>query len=173
MNKTFNRILSVTAGALMASALTVLMPAAAMAEEGNKADALVVTYNSGAEEYFFLQDTPVVTFSGQQLHIKAVEMEADREMADVAGFTFEKRTVGSSVETVANRVAFCFNGTDVTLSGLEPAAVWTIYDLNGVSRKTGIADASGACSITLSDLGKGLFILSVNNTKTSYKLNLK
>lgn len=163
------KFLSILAGALLAPAL---MPLGSQAAEPETKTALVVTYTWGAEEVFFLSDKPEISFGGDKLKITAPDVVAERGFADIETFTFAQRPT-VSIENVTESVTFQFtDGENVTVTGVAAGAPCAIYDTRGVRVASMEADSQGRMSASLSSLPKGVYILTVNNTKT-YKLNVK
>ena len=80
LKKSFSLLLR---GSLLSASLAWFGPAALQADELK--DCLIVHMQNGNKVSYVLEDTPVVTFEGDKLHVQAAAVSDDHILADVSG----------------------------------------------------------------------------------------
>lgn len=134
----------------------------ALAEELK--DCLVVHKVGGAQVSYVLEDTPVVTFDAENMHIAANALTDDHKLAEVERFTFEKSSSLATVRPGDSRITV--TDREVILEGFTPAASASITDMNGRVTQTVGIDGSGMAVLTIADLSTGVYIVSTTDGKT-------
>lgn len=155
-------------GSLLAASLAWLGTPAVQADELK--DCLIVHLQSGSKVSYVLEDTPVVTFEGDKLHVQAAAVSDDHKLADVARFTFDKAS--GLGEIAAGDWRITVKDNLVVLEGFTPGSSAGIADMQGrVVASARIGD-TGAASISVTDLPAGVYVVSTTDGKT-FKLYKK
>lgn len=155
-------------GALLASACAFFATPTANADELK--DHLVVHKQSGAKVYYVLEDTPVVTFNSNKLHVESKSVSDDHNLSDVDKFTFEKTTSLSEIAKGDQRITIKDNY--VMLEGFTPGAVVTLNDMQGRVLVSTVVSDNGDATIYTTDIPTGVYVVSTSDGKT-FKLYKK
>lgn len=165
ITKSFTRLVR---GSLLAGVIAWCGAPALQAEELK--DCLIVHMQNGNTVSYVLEDTPVVTFVGDKLHVEAAAVSDDHQLADVARFTFDKSTGLSEINAGDYRITVKDN--QVMLQGFKAGAMATIADMQGRNvASTRISD-SGEATMSMAELPAGVYIVSTTDGKT-FKLYKK
>ncbi len=153
---------------MLASAVTCCAAPAAMA--GELKDAVVVYMHDGSTAKYILEQTPIVTFVEDKLHVESSVVSCDHNLSDVDNFRFEQ--VDAAVESIAAdeyRISVVDN--TVLLQGFTPGSVASLTDIEGRTVARVTVGADGEASIALSNLATGVYIVSTTDGKTFKLLN--
>lgn len=151
--------------AVIASSLALCTAPFAHAEELK--DCLIVHMQGGSKISYVLEDTPVVSFAGENLHVEAAQVSNDHKLADVEKFTFEKSTSLSAV--LANECRIIVKNGIVTLEGLTPSIEVRLSDMQGRMMASTKAGTDGIASLPLDNISTGVYIVSTTDGK-SFKI---
>lgn len=120
---------------------------------------LVLTRNNTEVAKFSLNDTPVITFSGDDLVVTCNGEEKLKTSMEGLKNSFESVETGiqdiESEEPAKPRFIF----GEAILEGLKSGDPITVYTLDGKVVSHTTANANGSATINISNLGKGIFIL--------------
>lgn len=142
------------------------VPASAQDEQ----DCLVVHMRDGGRVSYVLEETPVVTFVGNNLHVQTTAVSNDHEVAAVDKFTFEKVSSLNDVTVGECRISVV-DGV-VSIQGLEPSQEVSVADIRGrIVARVG-ADSMGVAVLSIRDMAQGVYIVTVADGK-SFKLYQK
>ena len=135
-------------------------------------DCLVVHTTDGEKTYYVLEDTPVVTFTGDNLHIKSASLEADVKFDNVKQFTFESRDVESVKDLTVGECRITVRNNEVTLEGFKAGSRVAVYAMNGVCVLADtIAQDGCATTLSLGHLDSGVYVVST--VSKSFKIVVK
>lgn len=142
--------------------MTMLAAPCALAEDLK--DCLTVHLQSGSKATYVLEETPVVTFIGDNLHIESSTLSNDHKLNDVVKFTFDKTSGIEAVQAGDYRITVLAG--IVRLEGFTPGANATVCDIQGRNMASAIVGANGDAEISLANLSNGIYILSTTDGKT-------
>lgn len=146
----------------------------AMVALGSKVSAagfhtLKVMLTDDTQSEFVLSDEFKASFTADALHIFTPSKEIDIPKEQVKSLAFsEEGGAGISDVEAAGQDAH-FDGETLAVTGLKAGSVIAVYGVDG--RCLSKAEAEGEYVINLSELTRGVVIVSVNGV--SYKINVK
>ncbi len=125
---------------------------------------VLVNRTDGSKLEYKFHDCPVVFVEGNNINI-SVTMTQEKvviPMADIVNLTFNKV---SGVESVIDdgRIFFGITHETLEVSGLEPSARVTVYDMAGMMCVQGTCDANGCVTIAIGDLAKGIYVVNAGD----------
>ncbi len=128
---------------------------------------LYVHTADGQTVNFQFSDEPIATIENGELHIQLASLqEVAYNLENVVKLTLDADP--ASVGTVEGKsLSFYVTADKVLIDGLDAAAAVAVYDVKGRSLVSGTADTVGHAEISLSGLGKGVYIVST--PKQSFK----
>lgn len=129
--------------ALAMSAMTVMA----------KETALRIMLNNGSQEFYSLQDKPVVTFTDDNLCITSGTVSSSYPRGDIQSINFIDKTTSLSAPAVAGTVRYLYDGETFSCPGHDI----TVYNLGGIHI------SSGHDSVALGHLSRGIYIVKVNH----------
>ena len=147
------------------SSLALFMAPLVQAEEFK--DCLIVHLHGGSTVSYVLEDTPVVTFVGENLHVEANQLSDDHKLADVAKFTIDN--VAALADVMANEYRITIQDNTVTIEGLTPNTGIQFADIQGRIIASCNADTDGNATLSLSHITAGVYIVSTTDGK-SFKI---
>ena len=165
LKKSFSLLLR---GSLLSASLAWFGPAALQADELK--DCLIVHMQNGNKVSYVLEDTPVVTFEGDKLHVQAAAVSDDHILADVARFTFDKAS--GLGEIAAGDCRITVRNDLVVLEVLTPGSSAIIADMQGRLVASARIDDAGATSFSVAEFPAGVYVVSTTDGKT-FKLYKK
>lgn len=129
--------------ALAMSAMTVMA----------KETALRIMLNNGSQEFYSLQDKPVVTFTDDNLCITSGTVSSSYPRGDIQSINFIDKTTKLSAPSVAGTVRDLYDGETFSCPGHDIM----VYNLGGINI------ASGHDSVALGHLNRGIYIVKANH----------
>lgn len=147
------------------SSLALCMTPVVQAEEFK--DCLIVHLHGGSTVSYVLEDTPVVTFVGENLHVEADQLSDDHKLANVEKFTFDN--VAALADVMANEYRITIQDNYVTIEGLTPNTGIQLADIQGRIIASCNADTEGNATLSLSHITAGVYIVSTTDGK-SFKI---
>ena len=131
--------------------LWLLLPQTLLAQ----VNAVVVNMTDGTKTVFMLTDKPVITYSGNNLVLKASTKEASVPVTSIINVTLEDHNTPTKIQPVL---------TDRMLFQQLPAGSEVrVYTVDGKSVCTLTADSDGSVSLDLSRLPRGVLIIQTPN----------
>lgn len=128
---------------------------------------MAITAKNGDVVELQFVDEPIATFTDENVTFTDInEKKLIYPMADVEKITFES-TTRSAVEEIADdaaaRLRVCVTKTAVTVDGLEPGALLSVYNLAGQLAASAIADAAGHAEASTESLAAGVYVVVMPN----------
>ena len=123
---------------------------------------LVVELRDGSHANFLLADKPKITFTVEQMSIVSENLSMEFERSNVKKYHFASDASTGICDTPAESTAVVENNT-LIISGVADGTAITICNVNGAIVKQTTAVA-GSCTLTLSDLANGFYLVRNNNT---------
>ena len=121
-----------------------------------------VTTVDGSTVDFEFADEPVMTFNGADMTISsAASADTKFQMDNVVSVTFS--SVPSGIATVKDGesgIHVSVSDGKITVSGMAANAKVSVYDVGGALVASANADAGGQAVVNISNLGKGVFVVS-------------
>lgn len=142
-------------------AMTLLLPLCTLAAQKT----LVVELTTGQTASYLLQEKPVLTMKGTQLHIATATIQTDYERGEVKQFFF----TGESTDVrEVPKEALQFKQTDtdhLEICGLLKNADITVCDLSG--RKSGsVTRTENTAVVSLRGCHNGIYLVKVGKCQT-------
>lgn len=129
---------------------------------------VVVNMKDGSTTMFHMSDTPILSYTNNNLIIKSTSKEAIISIADIISITLEKHS-NSSVTTAIGQSMFI--GNNILFSLSSPEILIRVFSVDGQPICIKKTDSKGFINLNLDELPKGWLIISTP-TKT-IKLNNK
>lgn len=130
---------------------------------------LVVYFTNGSATSFVVDDKPHVSFSENEILIRAKDMSTEYPVASVRKFAFADKSGLVSPELIDNEVRFTYTDRDcLGACGLKSNEPITLYRTDGTCALTTKANADGNAEIDLSNLEPGIYI--VNTASKTFKI---
>lgn len=127
-------------------------------------DCLIVHKHDGTRISYVLEDTPVVTFDAESMHIAAAAINDEHKIAEVEKFTFDKESALEAIRPGDYRITV--TDREVLLEGFTPAATASITDMGGRVAQTVQIDTNGSATLTIAGYPTGVYIVSTTDGKT-------
>ena len=131
----------------------------ATAAKAEVKECLVVHDNDGKKTFYVLEDTPTVTFVGENLHVKSESAEADHLLSSVAKFTFESGEA-SVKDLLDDECRITVRNNEVLLEGFKAGSPVNVYSLAGVRVLAEAVGTDGTATVSLSQLNVGVYVVS-------------
>ena len=111
----------------------------------------------------FADFEPTVTFGDNQLIITTKFLEIDfYDLNEIRKITYLYEDGSGINDIVAEKATMKFNGEDIVFTALEKGTDISVYAANGMlMMKKNVANA-GDCTLSLSRLSQGVYVISVN-----------
>ena len=111
----------------------------------------------------FADFEPTVTFGDNQLIITTKFLEIDFfDLNEIRKITYLYEDGSGINDIVAEKATMKFNGEDIVFTALEKGTDISVYAANGMlMMKKNVANA-GDCTLSLSRLSQGVYVISVN-----------
>lgn len=127
---------------------------------------LVVETAGGERVTFELAASPRITFSNQTMLITSSAASHSFEMADVARYYFETTPVGvSTLQKESLHIRYA-GGDEIVLPGRKSTDDIRLYAADGRQMPAAVSNGAEGAVVTLAQLPKGIYIISVNNSQT-------
>lgn len=134
---------------------------------GSTKDMLVIETTDGARVAFHLSGQPVMTMGDDEVTVKADGRTLTYPLSEVSRVRFDNSTTLAQLQTELD-VEFTLTGTELTVSGAAEGLTVNVYKTNGALAATARTDGSGCCTIDLSALPAGVYVVTAG--KISYKI---
>ena len=139
--------------------------------------ALRLHFNDGSVVTYLLSRRPRVTFSDGNIIITTNSIEATYPTSDIAKLTYryqedsEEEDEESGIDNIlVDETSFNIKGGVIMLSGFTEGSTARVYTIGGLMVQS-VQMESGSCSIPLSSLPSGVYVISVNGK--SFKIAKK
>ena len=123
-------------------------------------DLLVIRQKSGNETSFSLETNPIITFEGENMIVADKLSSISFPIADIAQYHI---VTASAMRETATQPRFS-NG-QVTISDLPNGTKAYIHTMDGKVVREIQADGMGRVTFNVSELPRGIYIISVGNTR--------
>lgn len=128
-------------------------------------DGLIVHMHNGKTVKYILEQTPVVTFVGDKLHIESTVVKDDHKLSDVDKFTFDK--VSTSLDDLtAGDYLISVIDNHVLLQGFTPGSSVTLTDLQGRIVTRAVVATTGEATVDMTELVAGVYVVATTGGKT-------
>lgn len=126
---------------------------------------MAITAKNGDVVELQFVDEPIATFTDEDVTFTDNnDHSIVYPMADVEKITFES-TTRSAVEEIADdaaaRLRVSVTKTAVTVDGLEPGTLLSVYNLAGQLAASATADAAGHAEASIESLGAGVYVVAL------------
>jgi len=136
-----------------------------------KENLLVIDFTDGTEVTFALAKQPVISFAEQRLLVSVEGEMSEFELADVANFHFREELSDIRSVSAENEYHIVWAGNDCILIFAAPTVRASLYGIDGTLYPNRVKYC-GRIEISLSDLPKGNYLITINNSRT-IKINRK
>ena len=152
-------------GTFAAFCLLWLLPTASKTQEPTKI--LILHTVDGKEVAFRLDNGIMLSTEPDFLSIQTWDSGIiNYSYDDIIKFTFGK---DSSVDEISSeRIEFSYSNNTLSAKGLKSGNKLTVYTVSGTVAASTLADSMGVARIDMSDMPKGVYIVSTNGI--SYKI---
>lgn len=137
------------------AALAMAIPAAAQ----EPADAVLIHEVSGNVVEYLFSNKPVASFDADDFVMTVGSDVVRYPVANIAKITLRITSDPSGVAEIENLVSIRISSGSLEITGMEPGAEVTVYDLGGLRVAGGVADGSGCFRENLSGLEKGVYMV--------------
>ncbi len=128
-------------------------------------DGLIVHLHNGKTVKYILEQTPVVTFVEDKLHIESTAVKDDHKLSDVDKFTFDK--VSTSLEDLtAGDYLISVTDNRVLLQGFTPGSSVTLTDVQGRTVTRATVSTTGEATVDMAELVAGVYVVATADGKT-------
>lgn len=141
---------------------------ATAASAQDEKDAMVVETKTDGRVVFFFDENPEMAFSGGSVFFETTSEKVDYPMSDVTEIKFERVKTSGIDDASLREVRFFFTDDRLTVEGLNPSALVTLYSVDGSARLQDTADADGTAVLPTGTLPKGVYVVTAD--KVTYKL---
>ena len=150
--------------------LSLVIPCAAMAAEGEEMTRLTIEHNNGTSTHMLLTDSPVLTFDGGDMLVKSENIDMRVSRSEISKMHFTKATPTSVENTFQNDYTICYLDGILTVSG-ENVTEAAVFDTTG--RQTDRFQATdGVITADMSAYTPGIYIVAITG-HPSIKLLVK
>jgi len=133
---------------------------------------LVLVFNDDETATFDLGAAPVITHDAtNSLTVDGSEATVCVSMKDVVNYHFSNETDAIDEKTMPAGEQMNMNDGQVVVQNLKAGDAINVYGIDGTVRYRGVASADGVASVSLSELGAGVYI--VQTPHASYKILVK
>ena len=158
--------------AKMVLGVLLLLPGAMQGQEWTEVQYLVLTQTDGTVSKFALGDSPVMTYRGADVIVTCGEQTVETSMEAVASCVFNTERVQTGIEALplpprGEQLSFAFGSA--SFEGMKAGGSIVVYTLDGKAVASAVADAEGRASVSLTGLGRGVYILRTPDK--SYKIS--
>ena len=153
----------------MALAVMLLLPGTILAQAMTDVQYLVLTQTDGTVSKFALGDSPIITYSAGDVVVTCNGQTFKTSMEGVANCTFTTEKVPSGIENLqaeGSKAVFAFS--TASFDGMKPSSTITVYTLDGKAVASTTADNDGHATVSLAQLGRGVYI--IRTPQKSYKV---
>ncbi len=149
---------------IFAALLALTLAPASLVKADSNYSLLVNTADGNSIEYQF-EYLPVATFEGNEMiitddrNVKGVRYAIE----NVVNMTIKSGTSGVEGVADANHVKIAVANDILSVSGLEAEVQVMVYDAAGKLVASALADQNGAISLSIGNLGKGVYVVALPN----------
>lgn len=122
------------------------------------AHSLIVNKKSGETVEYKFEADPQVTFDAGDMVIATGEQQVRHAIADLEKLTFSKVVGLDKVEANNSDIRVAVTSSYVSVEGIAPGMVLSIYSLDGRSLTSAPADAQGSVQIGIDQLAPGIYV---------------
>jgi hypothetical protein len=122
------------------------------------AHSLIVNKKSGETVEYKFETDPQVTFDAGDMVIATGEQQVRHAIADLEKLTFSKVVGLDKVEANNSDIRVAVTSSYVSVEGIAPGMVLSIYSLDGRSLTSATADAQGSVQIGIDQLAPGIYV---------------
>jgi len=129
---------------------------------------LAVKLNESPSQFFLLDEHPNILFDENSMRVVTTKQDVEFDISQVLEFYFSIPSGINPPSIVEDEIVISFPDKDnIKIDNLESDAVIQLYTVNGVSVKceTSTTD-SKALMISLKNLPKGVYVLSINGIQS-------
>lgn len=128
------------------------------------ANALRITPRSGEPITILFSQQPEIKFNASQLAIDLTDAPVSMDLADIEDiqFVYAQSSDKEITEIDTADITVCYNGNNIIFSNLPERCDISVYGLDGRCRTQ--TKASGTWTLDGSTLGRGIYIIKINNT---------
>ena len=127
---------------------------------------LVIHLTSGETyRYILLEETPTISFQGDQIVVEASSGDVSFNMQAVTFFNYETQDA-TGIEEEISQEGMQMNGDRLAFNGLPAGCPIYIYGVGGQLYLKMTADADGSAVVDLTSLNKGVYIVKANEIST-------
>lgn len=127
---------------------------------------LVIHLTSGETyRYILLEETPTISFQGDQIVVEASSGDVSFNMQAVTFFNYETQDA-TGIEEEISQEGMQMNGDRLAFNGLPAGCPIYIYGVGGQLYLKMAADADGNAVVDLTSLNKGVYIVKANEIST-------
>ena len=127
---------------------------------------LVIHLTSGETyRYILLEETPTISFQGDQIVVEASSGDVSFNMQAVTFFNYETQDA-TGIEEEISQEGMQMNGDRLAFNGLPAGCPIYIYGVGGQLYLKMTADADGSAVVDLTSLNKGVYIVRANEIST-------
>lgn len=152
--------------ALAVIAAMLFLPAALRAAGGQL---LVLTLADQSVTKFALTDSPVVTYSGNDIVVTCGENVFQTSMADIRTVTFQDGEATAIEKVIAPEEKATYAFGSAAFEGLQAGSTVTVYTIDGKVVGTSKADADGRATADMTGLQSGIYIIRTANKSFKIK----
>lgn len=134
----------------------------ASAQHIDKHYTMHVTSVGGSTVDFEFDNEPVMTFNGGEMTISsAADADVKFQMDNVVSVTFSGVAAGiATVKDGGSKINVSVSDGKIVVSGMAANAKVSVYDVGGALVANATSDANGQAVVNISNLGKGVFVVS-------------
>lgn len=119
-------------------------------------------------EFKMLED-PKVVFDGQEMRLSTDLIDVIAyDLAGIRKFTYFDYTQVGVNDVEFDAPSFRFDGEQMTVSAPDGGCMVSVYSANGSLVKSENVVGGGVCAVSLSQLGRGVYVVKVNGR--TYKI---
>lgn len=149
-----NKILTIAIGIFLSATLS-----------SNAEKKVTLHLKDSTKEIYYLTDNPKVTFEGDMMKISSVKIVKEVEKAKVRKLTIDDASIVADIDAEDNTVKWIFiSDSIIRVSGLESGETVSVYNMSGMLISRVGSDISGECSIELTDLSAGVYLIKTKNS---------
>lgn len=128
-------------------------------------ECLVVHLKDNSTVSYFLEDTPVVTYVGTDVHIESADLQANHAIADVVMLNFEmKEKIKDAVDKVECRITI--ENNMVIIEGLNAGIKVSLFDIQGRILRSLNVGADGVAEMNIDSLNAGIYVVATSDGRS-------
>lgn len=152
-------------------ALAVVCPSTASAQTQTTGKALRVHLKSGTYHCYLLASEPVINFEDTKCKVSSPELTTEYSMSEINYAHFGEYDAASITDIESTLTIDLSDPDRVVINGMKADGSVVLYNITGVELRRTNADGTGAASLGLTGLEKGIYIIQTK--ETSFKIYRK